>query len=102
MDELAANAEAIANQFAAHGYDIAEGLADADDLAMLRPIYEGFLDGTITCPTTNRKLGGLTTHIVMPHLHSTELRENRVVERARDIAWRSARNGINAWTDRGN
>jgi hypothetical protein len=86
MSKLTANAEAIAQQFAVDGYAIAEGLADADGLAMLKPLYEGFLDGTIACATTNRKLGGLTTHIVMPHLYSAELRENSDVERARDIA----------------
>jgi hypothetical protein len=76
----------LAADFGRDGFAVAEGLADADCLATLRPIYDGFIDGSIECPTSDRKLGGLTRQIITPHLYSPELRRNPAVEHAREIA----------------
>ncbi len=76
----------IAAKFRRNGFAVAEGLADQNALDTLRPIYDGFLDGTIACPTTNRKLGGLTRQIIMPHAYCSDLQSNPVVAAAREIA----------------
>lgn len=86
MSGWTTQSETIAQQFSSAGFAVANDVVDADGLARLKPIYEGFLDGSIPCPTTHRKLGGLTTHIIAPHLYSQDLSDHPVVESTREIA----------------
>lgn len=89
MNSVHTKVAAISEQFDTCGYAIAEGLADAKCLEMLRPLYDGIIDGSIPCPTADRKLGGLTTQVVMPHLHFPELEANSAVKAASKIVARN-------------
>lgn len=52
----------------------------------IRSLYDGMLDGAIPCPATDRKLGGLTRQIMMPHQHHPGFASNPVLDRARALA----------------
>lgn len=76
----------IAEDFARNGFAVVEDIADTDTLQELRRVYDGMLDGSIPCPGTDRKLGGLTRQIMMPHLHHPSFKSNAVLVRARELA----------------
>ncbi len=68
------------------GFAIAENLADQTTLKDLQAAYERMLSGATQCPTTDRKLGGLTRQIIMPHLYEPVFADNQAVDKARNIA----------------
>lgn len=76
----------IAANFARDGFAVVEDIADAGTLHELRRVYDGMLDGSIPCPGTDRKLGGLTRQIMMPHQHHPSFESNAVLVRARELA----------------
>lgn len=81
-----ADISAISSHFGEHGFAIAEDIAGPDCIRTLRDVFDGMVDGSIPCPGTDRKLGGLTRQIMMPHTHHPAFCESEAFHNARDIA----------------
>ncbi|MEM6410447.1 MAG: phytanoyl-CoA dioxygenase family protein [Pseudomonadota bacterium] len=77
---------AISSHFAEHGFAIAEDIASPECVQTLRDIFDGMVDGSIPCPGTDRKLGGLTRQIMMPHTHHPAFCESEAFQNAREVA----------------
>lgn len=86
MNERMTGDERTAADFARNGFAVAEGIADRQTLQELRSVYDGMLDGSVACPGTDRRLGGLTRQIMMPHLHHPSFAKNAVLDRARELS----------------
>lgn len=84
-EELSGEAQ-VAADFARRGFAVAQDMADPQTLQELRRVCDGMLDGSVPCPGTDRRLGGLTRQIMMPHLHHPSFAKNAVLERARSLA----------------
>ena len=78
----------IASHFSRHGFAVVEDIAGPDCVRTLRDVYDGMVDGTIPCPGTDRKLGGLTRQIMMPHFHHPAFLESEGFRNAELIAAR--------------
>ena len=62
-----------------------ERLAEADDVAALRDVYDRLLSGAIEAPT-DRKLGGITRQIMNVWQYDPVFRENSAFRAGREIA----------------
>lgn len=85
-DDRTADIAMVAARFATDGFAVVHNLADADCVAELRRVYDGMLDGSIPCPTTDRMLGGVTRQLTNPHHFHPAFRDNVAVERAKEYA----------------
>lgn len=75
-----------AADFARNGFAVLPDIAAPQTLQELRRVYDGMLDGSIPCPGTDRRLGGVTRQIMMPHLHHPSFEKNAVLDRARELS----------------
>lgn len=87
IDQLVRD-EQIAADFADRGFAFVPGLADKNSLGQIRSIYDGIMDGSIPCPGSDRRLGGLTQQVLMPQLHIPEFASNPILDSAREISKR--------------
>lgn len=74
------------DRFDRDGFAIVEKLADPATVVSLGAVYDDMLSGAISCPGTDRSLGGITRQIMVPHLHHAIFAENPAVAAARRIA----------------
>jgi ectoine hydroxylase-related dioxygenase (phytanoyl-CoA dioxygenase family) len=86
VDEEMSRGTQVAADFARNGFAVAEDIADRQTLQELRSVYDGMLDGSVPCPGTDRKLGGVTRQIMLPHLHHPSFAKNAALERALELA----------------
>lgn len=76
----------VLDRFERDGFAVVEGLADDATVAELGLVYDAMLAGTVSCPGTDRDLGGVTRQIMVPHLHHPVFAHNAAIDAGRRVA----------------
>ncbi len=79
--------ETKVRQFKVNGFTTIESLIDSKTVVKLRELYDQFIDGRIDCGNEYGKfLGGITRHVMQPHLHHPYFKNNPALSAAKEIA----------------
>ncbi len=79
--------ESQIRRFHEDGFTTIEALIDSETIGQLRELYDQFIDGQIDCGTEYGKfLGGVTRHVMQPHLHHPYFNDNPALSAGREIA----------------
>src|SRR5688500_17044769 len=84
--QLTAITDEHVRRFSDDGYLVIDRIADDDDLALLRELYDKVLTREIDCGPADRLLGGITRQVTSPEKTDARFRENPVVPRIVDAA----------------
>jgi len=76
----------ICDAFVCDGFAVVPDLVTGDDLQAMREAYDDALAGRTDFGAADRKLGGITRQLMMPHLHDARFANSVAVARAARIA----------------
>lgn len=80
------NAEEVREDFGRDGFAVVENLAVQDELDELKSAYEDALSGRVDYGEHDRKLGGITRQLMLPHIHDPRFANSEAVRRGAELA----------------